>query len=280
VSVRIVAAVCGLLWLPLVLAQPVGGVSRYRPNDAVLQSMTEAAALDLLRELLQGKRGLGIGQPGAPLAAGTAIIVGVDVLEDRIQVTVDRGPSRVREFSYGKLSDIEAGWKDQEFFTNAICYVALGENLAITVADMRCAQTSSASLRKLADALHVLMRAAQGVSPEKDRQFAEIAARYRAMAEKPPFPEEARRFRVQAEAAVQGKRLGDAERLYGEALKVVPWWVEGYFNRALLLGELGNPHGAIASMKRYLLLAPDAPQARAAQDKIYVWEADASGQNR
>ena len=203
-------------------------------------------------------------------------VTSVEALDDRIRLTLDRGDIRTREVPYAGMAGIEAGWKNQEFWTNAVCYVALGADIAVSFSYARCADNSAAYLRGLADALHVVVRGAQGVSPEKDRQFAEIAARYRATAEKPPFPEEARRFRVQAESAVQRKRLADAVRLYGEALKVAPWWPEGHFNRALLLGELGNPHGAIAGMKRYLLLAPDAPQARAAQDRIYVWEGDAS----
>ena len=55
-------------------------------------------------------------------------------------------------------------------------------------------------------------------------------------------------------------------------MKIAPWWPEGYFNRALILGELNRFAEAMREMKRYLQLAPDAPNARAAQDKIYEWE--------
>jgi hypothetical protein len=37
--------------------------------------------------------------------------------------------------------------------------------------------------------------------------------------------------------------------------------------------------GAILEMKRYLLLVPNAPNARAAQDMIYKWERRASAAN-
>jgi predicted TPR repeat methyltransferase len=81
---------------------------------------------------------------------------------------------------------------------------------------------------------------------------------------------------VQAEGAVRDKKFNDAANLYGEALKVAPWWPEGHFNRALVLSETGDYDTAMREMKHYLQLAPDAPNARAAQDKIYDWERRAS----
>lgn len=89
---------------------------------------------------------------------------------------------------------------------------------------------------------------------------------------RPILPEEARKFKVQAESAVQQKKFMDAADLYWEALNVAPWWPEGHFNRALVLGESGNYKIAMREMEHYLQLAPDAPNARAAQDKIYGWD--------
>lgn len=47
---------------------------------------------------------------------------------------------------------------------------------------------------------------------------------------------------------------------------------EAYFNLALLSAQMQRFKPAIAYMKQYLLLAPDAKDARAGQDKIYEWE--------
>ena len=102
--------------------------------------------------------------------------------------------------------------------------------------------------------------------------FQEIAAKYRTANPKPQLPEEARKFKVQAEFAVQEKQFTNAADLYGKALDIAPWWPEGHFNRALILGETKKYWDAMREMKRYLLLVPDAPDARAAQDKIYVWD--------
>jgi formylglycine-generating enzyme required for sulfatase activity len=102
--------------------------------------------------------------------------------------------------------------------------------------------------------------------------FQEVVATYRAANPKPRLPEEARKFRVQAEFAVQNKQFDKAAELYGEALGIAPWWPEGYYNRAQILGEIKQYRDAMGEMKRYLLLVPDAPDARAMQDKIYQWE--------
>lgn len=110
-------------------------------------------------------------------------------------------------------------------------------------------------------------------SPENLAKFKEQALRYQAMDPKPQIPEDARRFRVQAESAVADKRFLEAVGKYGKAIEIAPWWAEAHFNRAVVLAELQNFDSAMLEMKRYLILRPDAPDARQAQDFIYTWEA-------
>lgn len=88
----------------------------------------------------------------------------------------------------------------------------------------------------------------------------------------PDLPEGAREYRVQAKDAFAQKRFEDAVTLYGKALRVAPWWPEGHFNQALILGEAACYEEAIAAMNRYIALVPDAPDVRAARDKIYQWK--------
>ena len=102
--------------------------------------------------------------------------------------------------------------------------------------------------------------------------FDEVARHYRSRAEKPELPEDARRYKIQAASAIKEKRYEDAIALYEKALGIAPWWPEGHFNRALLLGDQQDYEDAITEMKKYLALEPKAPNARAAQDKIYEWE--------
>ena len=103
--------------------------------------------------------------------------------------------------------------------------------------------------------------------------FDAVATNYRAANPKPVPGEDVRRHSVQAENAVRNKDLIAAARAYGEALKLAPWWPQGRYNRALIMGELGFHPEAIQEMQRYLALVPDAPNARQAQDRIYGWEA-------
>jgi hypothetical protein len=111
------------------------------------------------------------------------------------------------------------------------------------------------------------------------KSFEAEAAHYRSLAVKPALPEEARKYMVQAEAAVKRQSFGEAVDRYRDALKIAPWWPEGHFNRALLLGEIGRYKEAIADMKKYLMLVPGAADAQAAQDKIYEWEGLAAKTN-
>ncbi len=126
---------------------------------------------------------------------------------------------------------------------------------------------------RLANAILVLKHAA---SPEAraqaDTDFTRVAETYRQASVKPVPGEDIRRFQIQAETVVRSKRFQDAADLYEDALTVAPWWPAGHFNRALVLSEIGDFKAAVREMKRYLSLVPDAPNARAAQDKIYDWE--------
>jgi formylglycine-generating enzyme required for sulfatase activity len=118
----------------------------------------------------------------------------------------------------------------------------------------------------------LLMLCLPAYADEMKDNFQEVVTAYQAANPKPEMPEVARKYKVQAEFSVQEKRLEKAVELYRKALEVVPWWPEGHYNLALVLGETKKYREAMLEMKRYLLLAPDAPEARNAQDKIYQWE--------
>ena len=127
------------------------------------------------------------------------------------------------------------------------------------------------------DALYVLSHAPLNQlripeDPAEQARFEEASRQYRSQSVKPVLPEEAWKYKVQADAAVGKKQYDDAIELYGDALQVAPWWPEGHYNRALLMGNVQDYYGAVKEMKRYLALAPDSPDARKAQDQIYQWE--------
>jgi hypothetical protein len=104
-------------------------------------------------------------------------------------------------------------------------------------------------------------------------KFKPIAETYRAKKTKPVIPEDTRKFQIQAENAFDEKRYDDAIQYYQKGIETSPWWPEGHYNLAVILGQEGFLPHAEVQMKKYLALAPDASDARKARDKMYVWEA-------
>jgi hypothetical protein len=121
-------------------------------------------------------------------------------------------------------------------------------------------------------------RSAEGHSPVPPKDpaaeaaFQEEARKYRDMPAKPVLPEEARKYAVQGDFAVEKKNLAAAEARYADALKVAPWWPEGHFKRGRVLADMERYGEAVEEMKKFLLLTPEAKEARDAQDNIYKWE--------
>lgn len=117
----------------------------------------------------------------------------------------------------------------------------------------------------------------QGQKSLGDKQledFLPLAEQYRAMSPKPAVSEEQRRYIVQANALAQQKEFSRAIALYAKALELNPFsYPAAYYNMALIAAQEHQYGNAIIHMKKYLLLVPQAEDARSAQDKIYEWEA-------
>lgn len=126
--------------------------------------------------------------------------------------------------------------------------------------------------KKFADDLVYFQNMKQFVSVKDVEDFDAVAAKYRALKEKPKVTEEERKYIVQANAQTQLKNYKQAIEIYEKAIKVNPTNPMVYNNQALLLAMVGRYEAAINRMKKYLKLVPDASDARAAQDKIYEWE--------
>ncbi len=99
---------------------------------------------------------------------------------------------------------------------------------------------------------------------------------YPKLAAKPAMPELARQYQVHAETYFKARDYAKAIEAYGNLIGVAPWFAQAYFNRGFLEGEQQQQYKvAIADMQAYLKLAPNAADARQAQDQIYVWQAKA-----
>lgn len=135
---------------------------------------------------------------------------------------------------------------------------------------------SESDARNFEQALIFLAREAQrewdALDSEKQERFQEQAKAWRESPTKPDMPEEARRHKVLAENAFKEKDFNKASAEYSAALDLFPCWPEGQFNLALVSGETKGYRNAIHHMKCYLELVPDAPDAQAARDKIFIWE--------
>jgi tetratricopeptide (TPR) repeat protein len=118
-----------------------------------------------------------------------------------------------------------------------------------------------------------LIRKEKDEYDSKLNKFQVIARDYRELLEKPSVSEEQRRLIVQANALNTEKKYIKALEYFEKALEINPAsYPAAYYNMALISAQTGRYEYAIFNMKKYLMLVPDATDARTAQDKIYEWE--------
>jgi tetratricopeptide (TPR) repeat protein len=92
----------------------------------------------------------------------------------------------------------------------------------------------------------------------------------------PALPEEARRFSVRGQTWIKEAKnpsdFDEAAKEFGSALRIAPWWADGYINQAVALEKAGRFSRAILSLRLYLLAAPAAPDAEKVKEQIYALE--------
>jgi tetratricopeptide (TPR) repeat protein len=125
-------------------------------------------------------------------------------------------------------------------------------------------------LKKIADYLWFIYKTRM---KEELREFEPIAAKYRESSIKPQMSEEQRKYIVQANAFSQEKNYTEAINKNLKAVELNQTaFPAAYSNLALLSAQIQKYEDAIFYMTKYLMLVPDAEDARSAQDKIYEWE--------
>jgi hypothetical protein len=103
--------------------------------------------------------------------------------------------------------------------------------------------------------------------------FKPLAAKYRSLEAPPVMSENQRKLVVQANALTDQMQYDQAINMLQQALAIDPVaYPTAYTNLAVLYARVKKYDEAILNMKKYLLLEPDAADARESQDKIYEWE--------
>ncbi len=86
------------------------------------------------------------------------------------------------------------------------------------------------------------------------------------------IPEAARRHVIRGQAAVEMARTPEGFRAaaeeFAQAVRLAPDWAEAHYNLAVVQAKAGDAAAAIESYRRYLTLAPQAPDARKVRDEI------------
>ena len=110
----------------------------------------------------------------------------------------------------------------------------------------------------------------KGPSDDDLAAFGTLAAQMKSAGAKPPDGWE--KYQILAEQAIKDADYLKAINNYEEGVAAYPLWAEGWFNAALLYGEMKEYESAANRMRHYLILMPDAPDAKAAREKLIVWE--------
>lgn len=103
------------------------------------------------------------------------------------------------------------------------------------------------------------------------RTFPQRASAWRALATKPALSREVRLLRLAAEDAVKNRKPKDALNCYEMGVETDPTWAQGWFNAAIIAGQLGYYADAAEHMQNYLELLPDAQDAQSARDQMDLW---------
>lgn len=134
---------------------------------------------------------------------------------------------------------------------------------------------SAADAQVVADALRILSQdARQDLVKDNDaafEQFKQGCGPYVAQKNWPAMPEEAREHQVLADNAYRESDFDKAIGEYTAAVGAYPCWPQGWRQRGQLQGQGHYYMGAYNSLRHYLYLAPDAPDAAALRDQLIIW---------
>jgi tetratricopeptide (TPR) repeat protein len=199
----------------------------------------------------------------------------VTVFDDRIELFLHGYPS-----DHIPIPDYSRTY----YFSEILKYPIVGElyanpEIIVTLGSLRFSLIKVDNMEELADYLYYFQQHLDLLTNHQQYDslitvFKPVAAQYRELKEKPVVTEEQRKYIVQANMFNQQKQYNRAIELYKKAVELNQTsYPAAYSNLALLSAQTQRFEKAIYYMTKYLLLEPDASDARSAQDKIYEWEA-------
>lgn len=164
-------------------------------------------------------------------------------------------------------------------FLSALVLLFAANTLLFAQSSEESAGRTAEQAGKLREALTHYVAALQSVSEGSadDQRLREAIIKVVQKLSPPPaVPEEARRFSVRGQVAIKEAKnpsdFAEAAKEFGKALRVAPWWTDGYINQGVALEKAGRFNEAARALKFYLLAAPNAPDAQNVKDQIYALE--------
>jgi tetratricopeptide (TPR) repeat protein len=150
-----------------------------------------------------------------------------------------------------------------------------------TFTDINLDWKDEATAQKFAEAFNRLVYGAyKGELQDEEVEFSKQAAEWRALPTKPPLSSDADKQWILAENSVKEKDLDAAVEHYEAALEIQPMWPTGWYDLAMIYGEQKEYADAADALKHYLELAPDASDAKAANEQMIIWEDKANTQQQ
>jgi tetratricopeptide (TPR) repeat protein len=126
---------------------------------------------------------------------------------------------------------------------------------------------------KVADALFTIQKGIEKILADRRKKLESLAPQYRELTIKPPVSEEQRKNIVLADMMTKRKDYTQAISFYVKVINLDPVsYPDAYSNLALLSAQMQRLNMAVYYMKLYLMLVPEGPDSRKAQDKTYEWE--------
>jgi len=197
---------------------------------------------------------------------------------ERAELAACRDSGALRPNTSNRCSDLDA--IERAYAQQLAEAQAAREAEAAYQASIRAAlrrADAAAAAGRGTQALHLYVEAMALTRP---RSREDLVVRERAsdlaatMRQLPPIPEEAERHAVRAQARLEmeGADYEAAAAEMTDAIRLAPWWADGYYNLGLMAAAAGQHVPAINNLKIYLKLNPGSTDAGAIKTKIYQLE--------